>query len=246
MGTEYGSRRVVRIQLRPVSCRLDDSLRIVAWLVPFQSAGHPSKPFRIGNDFHLVSLKLRYGNAAAQDGVVHLLLRRRKGAAHLLDVRHSSPDGFLRDFQNKVVDRFQQDTFRLHQSLPDSAVRRLPEVSAFCMFLVGSSGCQGDFQIGDFRSGQNSWMLPLCQMGQDQTLPVLIQHIVAALIVENESAAPLTRFQNQMDFRIVAEGLKVAHPSTFFVMVSLYTMLPEPNSARTPNRSSIMLFRISI
>src|SRR5699024_5295130 len=93
MGTEYGSRRVVRIQLRPVSCRLDDFLRIVAWLVPFQSAGHPSKPFRIGNDFHLVSLKLRYGNAAAQDGAVHLLLRRRKGAAHLLDVRHSSPDG---------------------------------------------------------------------------------------------------------------------------------------------------------
>ena len=83
------------------------------------------------------------------------------------------------------------------------------------MFLVGSSGCQGDFQIGDFRSGQNSWMLPLCQMGQDQTLPVLIQHIVAALIVENESAAPLTRFQNQMDFRIVAEGLKVAHPFYF-------------------------------
>ena len=52
-------------------------------------------------------------------------------------------------------------------------------------------------------------------MGQDQTLPALIQHIVAALIVENESAAPLTRFQNQMDFRIVAEGLKVAHPFYF-------------------------------
>ena len=55
-------------------------------------------------------------------------------------------------------------------------------------------------------------MLPLLQVGQDEPLPVDVQHIPAAGRVKFQAAPPLPRLQQEVDLRIVAQGLKVAHP----------------------------------
>ena len=54
-------------------------------------------------------------------------------------------------------------------------------------------------------------MTPLRQMGQNQSLPVPVQHILAAATLKNQPASLLPGLQNQVYLRIVAQGLKMAH-----------------------------------
>ena len=53
-------------------------------------------------------------------------------------------------------------------------------------------------------------MFPFRQMGHNQALPVFIQHVIAALILQYQPASPLPRLQNQMDLRIMAQWLEMA------------------------------------
>ena len=50
------------------------------------------------------------------------------------------------------------------------------------------------------------------QMGQDQPLPVPIQHIFTAVSLKLQTTAPFSRLHPQMDLRIVAQRLKMAYP----------------------------------
>ena len=52
---------------------------------------------------------------------------------------------------------------------------------------------------------QNPRMLFFFQMCQNQTLPVLSQNILAAVCIENESAACFARLHQQMHFRIMPQ-----------------------------------------
>ena len=47
------------------------------------------------------------------------------------------------------------------------------------------------------------------QMCQDQSLPVFIQHIFAAVGIKDESGSRLTRFHQKMDFRVVAQRFEM-------------------------------------
>ena len=48
------------------------------------------------------------------------------------------------------------------------------------------------------------------QMSQDQSLPVPIQHILTAQRGKLQAAAPFTRFQQQVYFRIMSQGFKMS------------------------------------
>ena len=48
-------------------------------------------------------------------------------------------------------------------------------------------------------------------MSQDQSLPVLVQHILTANAVKAHTAAILHRFKQQMYFSIVSERFKMSH-----------------------------------
>ena len=100
----------------------------------------------------------------------------------------------LRQFQPEAVIRFQQNTFCFLQSLAHRSVSCLPEIPAFGMLLMCFSRNQCDAHIRDRRSRQYASVNLFLQMCQDQTLPVAIQHILAADIIEDKSAAGLQRF----------------------------------------------------
>ena len=54
-------------------------------------------------------------------------------------------------------------------------------------------------------------MLPLRQVGQNQSVPVGGQSIGAAVIGKGETGSPLRGLHQQMDLRVVPEGFKVSH-----------------------------------
>ena len=58
-----------------------------------------------------------------------------------------------------------------------------------------SASEQGNFYIGQRCAGQNAKVLLFFQMGQDQTLPVFIQHLFPAIGGKLHPAAPGQRFQ---------------------------------------------------
>ena len=128
---------------------------------------------------------------------------------HFFQIRHGPSHHGLGHFQLEFIIRFQKDRLCLHQSLSDSPVGCLPKVSAFRMFRMGSSGRQRDLHICQRRPGQNAAVLFLIQMGQNQPLPVSVQIILAAGAFKHHAAASRTRLQNQMNFRIVAQGLEM-------------------------------------
>lgn len=95
--------------------------------------------------------------------------------------------------------------------LPHRAVGRLPEIAALGMLQVGAARDEGDLYIGQRGTGQHTKVLFFFEMGQHQTLPVLIQHLFAAVGRNCILAAAGQRFQLEVDFGIVAERLIVAH-----------------------------------
>ena len=79
------------------------------------------------------------------------------------------------------------------------------------MLQVRFAGKQGDLYIGQRCTGQNAKVLFFFQMGQNQPLPVFVQHLFPAVGGELHPAAPGQRFQQQMHLGIVAQRLVVAY-----------------------------------
>ena len=77
------------------------------------------------------------------------------------------------------------------------------------MLNVRPTGEQCDLHIRDRRAGQHTDMRLLSQMGQDEPLPVQVQHIGRAGGSKHKAAAPLARLEQQMHLRIVAQRLKM-------------------------------------
>ena len=80
------------------------------------------------------------------------------------------------------------------------------------MFDMCPSGQQCDLHIGDRRTDQDAFMLPLFQMRQNQPLPVAVQHILTAIRSKNKTASCLSRLQKEMDFRIMTQRFKMSYP----------------------------------
>ena len=75
------------------------------------------------------------------------------------------------------------------------------------MLQMGPAGNQGDFQIGDRGAGQNTAMDFFHQMGQDQALPVPVQHIRRAGGIKAQAGAAFAGLQKQMHLRVMPERL---------------------------------------
>ena len=69
------------------------------------------------------------------------------------------------------------------------AVGRFPKISALGMLNVRPTGEQCDLHIRDRRAGQHTDMRLLSQMGQDEPLPVQVQHIGCLLYTSMDKEA---------------------------------------------------------
>ena len=88
----------------------------------------------------------------------------------------------------------------------------LAEVAPLSVLHVGPAGEQGDGQVGDGGAGEHPQVLLLHQVGEDEPLPVPVQHVLGTGGGEAEAGAPGGGLQQQVDLGVVAQGLEVAHP----------------------------------
>ncbi len=211
MSTKDGACRIFQIPLRIVSNVLDHLFRVVAGQISFQAARQSSPALRIGGQLGLIIPHIHNRNRALQDCRVPVLLRRAEGSMHPLEIRQGTSHRILRHLQPVFVIGLQQNALRFFQSLPHRPVSGLTEIPALRLLQMGPSGRQCDPQIRDGRTGQHARMLLFFQMGQDQPLPVPIQHILAADRCELQAAPRLSRFQQQMNLRIVPQRFKMSH-----------------------------------
>ena len=111
----------------------------------------------------------------------------------------------------KCIHRFQQDTFRHHKALSHRPVCRLSEISTLSVLLMCATRSDAYLHIRDWRSRKHSPELTLLKMGEYQSLPVLIQYILAANAVKAHSTAIFHRFKQQMYLCVVPERFKMSY-----------------------------------
>ena len=207
---EDRSGRIAKIQLRIIARRGNDLLCIGAGLIALERTGDLSLAARVG--CQLLRIIGNPGNrrAAGDHRPAVFEVRLCEGCAHLLQIRERSAQRFLRNLHAEAVERLQKDTFCHHKSLPYRAVGSLAEVAALCVLEMGSSGKERDLHICDLRAGQNAPVPLLLQMGHDQALPVDRQYVRPAAVFKYQSAPGHAGFEQQMDFRIMAQRLEMA------------------------------------
>ena len=211
VGAEDGIGGVLRVRLRVIPGRGNNSLLIVAGGIAMQGNLKSALSLGVGGDHLRIVSQLRRGHGAFQDGKASRVLRGIEPAAHAADVRDGTSHRGGGECQGEIVPRLQQDGLRLHQPLPDGPVGGLPHIAALGVLQVCFSHQQGDFHIRDRRAGQHAPVLLFRHVGQNQALIGAIQHIRGADRVEHQSRARLPRLQQQMHLRIVAQRLKMPH-----------------------------------
>ena len=182
---------IFQISFRIISRRLYDLLTVMTGFITFQDKGQMASSPGIGCDLSLIIPHLGYRGGSCEKGIFSLDIRSGKGSTHPLDVSHSPSHCILGYFQGIFVYRLQKDTFRFSQPLPHCPVGCLTEISPFCMFQMSPSGDQGDLHICNFRSCKDAQMMFLLQMGKDQSLPVPVQNILAAVRGKNQPCSSL-------------------------------------------------------
>ena len=70
---------------------------------------------------------------------------------------------------------------------------------------------QSDLHVGNRRTGKHTSVLFFFQVRKNQTLPVFIQHILAAGREKLQTASTFPRLQQKMHLRIVPQGFEVTH-----------------------------------
>ena len=215
VAAKYGIRRVFSIGIRLVANSFQHGFGVVAGRI---AAGHTAQAARTaGVGGHFPRTAPHFGNRgfAGNDGQAILVFRRAELRAAALQIGHGTANTVLRDFQPEVIPGFQQDRLppgrRGAQPLPHGAVGCLAKVPALGVLDVGTACRQGDFHIGQRRTGQHAGVAALRQVGQNQPLPVQVQRIGAANAGKLQAAARLAGFQQQMNLRIMAQRFIMAH-----------------------------------
>ena len=211
MGAEDRIRGVVQIAFRVVTTFRNDSLGIVAGSVAAQGKLKPSQSLGIGRQGFRVVLHLGGGHQPPEGGQGAGSLRGLELPAHGPDVGDAPADLLGGHRENKVVPRFQQHGFCLHQPLPHRPVGGLPEVAALGVFQVGFANQQGNLHVRNGRAGEDAPVGLFRQMRENQLLVIAVQYVRGAHRAEYQSAAPGQRLQQQVHLGIVAQGLKMAH-----------------------------------
>ncbi len=116
------------------------------------------------------------------------------------------------ELQAELVPGLQKDALGLHQTLAHRPIGGLAEVAPLGVLHMGPPGHQRDAQIRDGGPGEHAGVAALGQVGEDEPLPVPVQHVLSAGGEELQAAAPRAGLQQQVDLRVVPQGLKVTHP----------------------------------
>ena len=217
VGAEDGVRRVLHIVLGFVARSLHHLLGVMAGAVAVQRQAQPPPAPGVADHLHGVAAHGGGGGFAREGGrlAVRRSLGRVEAALHPLDIVQRPAQILGGQLQPEGVPRLQQlrfaDAAGHHQPLPHGAVGGLPEIAALGVLEVGAARDEGDFHIRQRGPDEDAQMLLFFQMGQHQPLPVFIQHLFPAVGGKLQPAAGGQRLQLEVDFRIVAEGLVVAH-----------------------------------
>ena len=210
MAAEYGVRRVVHIPFRVVAHGLHYLLLIGTGAVARRGAQQAAPATGVGRHLGGIAPEDCHRGGAGEDCFLSKGLRWGGFAVHPLEVAHGPAHLFGGQLQPKVIPRLQQHALRLHQPLTHRPVGSLAEVAALGVLHMGPPRHQRDFHIGNGSPGQHAQMGLFRQMGQNQPLPVQIQLVGRAVSGKGQAAAPGGGLQQQVHFRIVAQGLEVS------------------------------------
>ena len=212
VGAENRGGGVADVQLGVIAGGRDHSLRVFAGDIAAEGALERPGPPGVGRDLLDIIAQGRDRDPAAQDGCIVLFrkIRLAEGGVHLLEVGHGPAQIFLGQLQAEVVIRLQEDGPAHHQALADRPVGGLAEVAALGVLGVCPASQDADLHVRDLRPGQDTAVAALLQVGQDQPLPVEGQVIDGAPALEDQAAPGLAGLQQEVDLRVVAQGLEVA------------------------------------
>ena len=212
VGAEDGVRGVEGIPQGIVAASGDDRLLIRAGL-PGVKGGYQPAPAP-GEDPQLPAPGGAGGGRRQGGQTPHSvfgLLRGFEGTAHPGQVGQNPPQVFLRHRDVQGEGWLQEPAGALfqgsHQPLAEGPVGGLAEIPALRMLEMRPAGRQGDFHIGDRRTGQHPGMHLFLQVGHDQPLPVQRQLIDRDGGGELQAASRRQRLQQQMNLGVVAERL---------------------------------------
>ena len=231
MGTENRTCRIIQITFGIVTISSYYLILIPAWCIAFQAAEQPASATGIRHYLFLIITHLRHCCCTDKYCYFPFCFRRIKSPLHFLDIGHGSSDKLCRYFQTKFIIRFQKDVFCLFQSLTNSPVSGLSEISSLCVFCMSPSSKKSDLYICQRRTCQNSQMFFFFQMGKNQSLPVLCKDIFTACCKKLTSAAWFSRFYEKMNFRIMTKRFKMSY--AFYRLCNSFFVFPVPNSTAT-------------
>ena len=138
-------------------------------------------------------------------------IRLSEGGPHLGQVCQGMSQAVSGNLQAEIIIGLQQAAPGHHQALPHRPVGSLAEVSALGMLFMGPAPYDRDLHIRDLGAGQDASVPSFLQVGHDQALPVPGQFIDAAAGFEHKAAAGFAGLQQQMNLRVVTQGLKVSY-----------------------------------
>ena len=205
------ARRMQKIALRVVADSLHDLILLGARFISVRLVRDPPLPSRVGRDLRRVPSQKPHRSRARNDSLCFFHLRRRNDRVHPLQIRHRPANKICRNLQPERIPRLQQHRLRLPQSLPHRAIRRLPEIASLGVLEVRLAGDDRDAKIGHGASRQNPRLHGFLQMRENKPLPVPREHILAAHGVQHDPAPRLAGLEQQVNLRIVPQGLIVPH-----------------------------------
>ena len=184
VGAEHGVGGVFQVRLRIVVRGGDHGVGVVAGSVPRRLQGQAAPAAGIGGHLLGVIVELRHRDPAPQQGHVPGLLRSIEAAAAQAHITDGPAQLLRRHLQPEGVVRLQQAAPGLHQR---------------------------DLHIRNRGAGQDSQVGLFLQMAHDQPLPAPVQVVLGTAGGQHQAAALGQGLQQQVDLRIVAQGLVVAH-----------------------------------
>ena len=170
---------------------LSHDLRLVGTgPVPRRGEGEPPHPPGVGGHLGGVVLEAGHRGGAGEQGHVPQNLRGLELAPHPLEVGHGPAHLVRGQEEAQVVPGLQQNALRLHQALAHRPVGGLAEVPSLGVLHMGPAGEQGDGHVGEGGAGEHPQMLLLHQVGEDEPLPVPVQHVLGTGGGQVEAGAP--------------------------------------------------------
>ena len=211
MGAEHGPGRIPAVRIRIILLLFDDFSGVMTRLIPLPGYRQPASPSCVARNLRRIITKLRGWHRSLQNRLFTAKLRRLAPAVHLTDVRHCPAHIFRRNFQRHIQNRLQQNIFCHHQALPHSRVCRLPEITAGGVLLIGLSAEKADMHIRESRTGKYPLEALYCQLRENQVLPVALQRIRNAAVLERDPASRISRLQKKMNLRVMSQRFKVTY-----------------------------------